>query len=135
MTVNPIKVAIVDRNQLFRDIIAAFLVTNGFQVVLQLSDKYEMFNKVGNDTIPSICLLQIMKNESATEIEKFIKYLKINWPAINVICYSIEFRIPDYGAPYFGAEAVLTESDSLQQLEKVLNSIVQKGTIAIGIKE
>ncbi|OQP60087.1 hypothetical protein A3860_34730 [Niastella vici] len=103
---------------MFRESIVEVLSLNGFQVVLQLSDKTDLLQKITNELIPDVCLIQLNIDES--EIEDFIKYLRTNWPRIRIVLYSLELELDTFEIPLFGADAVLTNSTSLIELEKVL---------------
>ena len=119
MTRKPlVKIAIVDRNQLFRESIVEFLSLNGYQIILQLADKTDLLKNAANAVIPDVCLMQLSINECS--IGECIKSLRANWPTIKIILYSIELELDIFEVPLFGADAVLTNSTSLIELERVL---------------
>lgn len=120
----PVKVAIADGNQLFRECLVEFLSSKGYHVVQQLSNKNDLLLQFDNDLIPDVCLVQLRANESG--IAPFIDDLKNSNPSIKVLLYSLEVSLKGFKAPLFGADAMLAETTSLVQLEKTLRSITKR---------
>jgi len=115
---NRIKVAIADRNKMFRESIVEVLSLSGFQVILQLPDKRELLQRITSEVMPDVCLIQL--NIDETTIEDCMRYLRTNWPLIRIVLYSIELELDDFEMPLFGADAVLADTTSLTELGKVL---------------
>lgn len=118
-----IKIAIADRNHLFRECLVEFLTLKGYQVVQQYSGKSDLLLQ-NNGLVPDVCLVQLTADE--TGIAPFINDLKNINPAIKILLYSLEVSLKGFKAPLFGADAMLAETTSLAGLEKVLKSITKK---------
>lgn len=82
-----IKVAIVDDHVLIQECLFAFLTRWGYSVTIQACNGKDFIEKVTEDNMPDICIMEI--DMPVLNGYKTIHILKKTWPAMKVIVLSM----------------------------------------------
>jgi len=122
-----IKVAFADHYKLMREGVKEYLLKSDFTITLEASTGNELFNCLTEENCPDICLIEMHIKNADYET---IKLLKINWPDIKIVVYSLERDLPINQHLLMIADAVLPKDISLSELKETLARISQQ-TLAL----
>lgn len=118
---NRIKIAIADKNKLMRESLCEFLNLSGYRVTLEATGKNELLSDKNIDCAPDICLIQI--NYLEKHIEETIYQLRIKYPYVKVIVFSIGMKVNGVKLPKYGADESLAKSCSLSRLKELIDNL------------
>jgi len=118
-----IKVAFADHYKLMREGVKEYLLKSDFTVTLEASNGNELLNLLTEENCPDICLVEIhLKNVDY----ETISLLKIKWPNIKIVVYSLERGLPINQPLLMAADAVLSKNISLGELKETLARLSQQ---------
>lgn len=85
---NPLTVAIVDDSLIIRESARFRLTLLGYNVVMEAENGQEFLNKLENDAVPDICLLDI--NMPIMDGIETARNLRKKWPLIKILFHTLE---------------------------------------------
>jgi len=123
-----IKVAFADHYKLMREVVKEYLLKSGFTVTLEASNGNDLIDLLSEENCPDICLIEMhLKNAD----HETINLLKINWPDIKIVVYSLERGLPINQHLLLAADAVLPKGISLSELQEKLARISEQTPVLI----
>src|SRR5438067_1429402 len=123
-----IKVAFADHYKLMREGVKEYLLKSDFTVTLEVSNGNDLLNQLTGQNCPDICLVEMHLKNADYET---INLLKINWPDIKIVVYSLERGLPINQRLLMAADAVLPKDISLSELQETLAEISEQTPVLI----
>lgn len=119
-----IKIAIVDDNEVMRDCMNHCLSLWGYSVIIQACNGKDFFDKVDEENLPHICIVDI--NMPFMNGHETINILKKTWPNIKTIIFSME--IGSKANPLPNADIVLSKSTAITNIKSALERLASHST-------
>jgi DNA-binding NarL/FixJ family response regulator len=124
---NDIKIAIIDDHELIRECLFTCLTQWGYSVVIQASNGKDFLDKISEDNLPDICVLDL--SMPVLNGYKTIPILKKTWPSIKILVFSMNITKETPGN-YLNADAVLSKSEGINEIKKVLQLLSIPNTVS-----
>jgi len=123
-TTGVVTIALIDQHDLMRECIHNYLAGSGYPSILHATDGKELMNRLSNDNIPDICVLEFNARKKAGY--ETIKMLKTIWPQIKIVIYSIQHGPVENKTQASGADAVIDHQSSLATLKHTLDRLAKQ---------
>lgn len=116
------KVALVDDSPVFRNGLKEILELWGYKVILTAINGKDLLRQLTTANTPDICITDI--NMPVMNGYETIAVLKEKWPGIKTVAFSITNNTcEETRALQAGAQAFVSKTDSIVELQKVLHDI------------
>jgi DNA-binding NarL/FixJ family response regulator len=119
-----IKIAIVDDSEVMRDCMNHCLSLWGYSVIIQACNGKDFFDKVDEENLPNICIVDI--NMPYMNGHETINILKKTWPNIKTIIFSME--IEGKGNTLPNADIVLSKATAITCIKSALQRLASQST-------
>lgn len=119
-----IKVAIIDDNEVMRGCMNHCLSLWGYSVIIQACNGKDFFDKVNEENLPNICIVDI--NMPFMNGYETINILKKTWPNIKTIIFSMEIEGKGNALP--NADIVLSKTTAITCIKSALERLASHST-------